>query len=274
VDPSRVTYRAAVDRLNALARSERPAHLAGIGEAVLAVAVLLERQPALRRALTDPSRSGEDRAGLLDSLLDTQVSDDVRSLLSVLVAGRWSSSTELLNAVERLAVEALLASADTAGELIDVEDELFRFGQLADGDLDLAAALGSSTTPAEQRSRLAHLLLDGKARPVTIRLVDVALRGFGGRSFSGGLTRLVELAADRRERAIAYVTVARTMSQEQQNKLSEQLTSIYGRTVDLKISVSPDVLGGLRVRIGDDLYDATVLRHLAEARARLVGRPS
>ena len=108
--------------------------------------------------------------------------------------------------------------------------------------------------------------------PVTIRLVDVALRGFGGRSFSAGLTRLVELAADRREREIAYVTVARTMSEEQQNQLSEQLSAIYGRTVDLKISVSPDILGGLRVRIGDDLYDATILRHLAEARAGLAGR--
>jgi F-type H+-transporting ATPase subunit delta len=176
--------------------------------------------------------------------------------------------------VERLGVEALLASADAAGELIDVEDELFRFGQLVDGDLGLAAALGSSTTPAEQRSRLIHLLLDGKALPVTVRLVDVALRGFGGRGFSAGLTRLVELAANRRERQIAYVTVARTMSEEQQNRLADQLSSIYGRTVDLKISVSPDILGGLHVRVGDDLYDATILRLLAEARAGMAGRQS
>ena len=145
---------------------------------------------------------------------------------------------------------------------------------MVDGDLGLAAALGSSTTPAEQRSRLIHLLLDGKALPVTVRLVDVALRGFGGRGFSAGLTRLVELAANRRERQIAYVTVARTMSEEQQNRLVEQLSSIYGRTVDLKISVSPDILGGLHVRVGDDLYDATILRLLAEARAGMAGRQS
>jgi F-type H+-transporting ATPase subunit delta len=176
--------------------------------------------------------------------------------------------------VERLGVEALLAGAEAVGELIDVEDELFRFGQLVDGNLDLAAALGSSSTPAEQRSRLVHLLLDRKARPVTIRLVEVALRGFGGRSFSAGMTRLVELAANRREREIAYVTVARTMSEDQQNRLVEQLSSIYGRTVDLKISVDPRILGGLRVRVGDDMYDATILRHLVEARAGLVGRQS
>jgi F-type H+-transporting ATPase subunit delta len=272
VDPGRTTYAAAVERLDGLARGERPAPLATIADDVLAVAALLENQPGLRRALIDPSRAGKDRAELLDSLLDSRVTDDARSLLRVLVAGRWSSSTELLNACERLGVEALLGSADTAGELIDVEDELFRFGQTVDGDLGLAAALGSSTTPAEERARLVHLLLDDKARPVTIRLVEVALRGFGGRGFSAGLTRLIELAADRRERQIAYVTVARTMSEEQQSQLSEQLSSIYGRTVDLKISVSPDILGGLRVRVGDDLYDATILRYLAEARAGLARR--
>jgi F-type H+-transporting ATPase subunit delta len=274
VDSTRTTYAAAVEALNGLARGDRPVPLAGVADEVLAVAALLERQPGLRRALTDPSRPGEDRAGLLDDLLNTRVNEDARSLLRVLVAGRWSSSTELLNAVERLGVEALLASAEAVGELIDVEDELFRFGQLVDGDLRLAAALGSSTTPAEQRSRLVHLLLDRKARPVTIRLVEVALRGFGGRSFSAGLTRLVELAANRREREIAYVTVARTMSEDQQNRLVEQLSSIYGRTVDLKISVDPRILGGLRVRVGDDMYDATILRHLVEARAGLVGRQS
>jgi F-type H+-transporting ATPase subunit delta len=274
VDPTRTTYSAAVEVLNSLAHGDRPVPLAGVADDVLAVAAMLEGQPGLRRALTDPSRPGEDRAGLLDSLLNNRVSDEARSMLRALVAGRWSSSIELLNAVERLGVETLLASADGAGELIDVEDELFRFGQFVDGNLDLAAALGSSTTPAEQRSHLVHLLIDGKARPVTVRLVEVALRGFGGRSFSSGLTRLVELAANRRERQIAYVTVARTMNEEQQNRLAEQLSSIYGRNVDLKISIAPDILGGLRVRVGDDLYDATVLRHLVEARAGLVGRES
>jgi F-type H+-transporting ATPase subunit delta len=274
VDPTRPRFAAAVEALNGLARGDRPAPLAGVADDLLGVAALLEGQPGLRRALTDPSRSGEDRAELLDGLLNNRVTDDARSLLRVLVAGRWSSSIELLNAVERLGVEALLASADAAGELIEVEDELFRFGQVVDGNLDVAAVLGSSTTPVEQRSRLVHLLLDGKARPVTIRLVEVALRGFGGRSFGAGLTRLIELAANRREREVAYVTVAKAMSEEQQRLLSEQLSAIYGRTVDLKISVAPEILGGLRVRVGDDLYDATILRHLAEARAGLVGRHS
>ena len=114
------------------------------------------------------------------------------------VAGRWSVPSELLEAAERLGVEALLSSADRAGDLAEVEDELFRFGQVVAGDPGLNAVLADVTAPPAQRAELARALLEGKAKPATMRLVEVALAGFGGRSFTGALTRLVELAADRR----------------------------------------------------------------------------
>jgi F-type H+-transporting ATPase subunit delta len=268
----RESYAEAVERLNALATGERPVPLVGIGDEILATAYLLERQPRLRRALTDPARAGEDRAELLGSLLGGKVSQDAEGLLRTLVAGRWSSPGELLDLTERLGVEALLASADSAGELADVEDELFRFGQVVDGDDALAAALGNSTVAVEQRARLVHLLLDGRARAVTLRLVEVALHGFGGRNFAGSLTRLVELAAERRDRQIAYVTVASPLSEEAERRLGERLSAMYGRQVDLKITVAPEVLGGASVRIGHDLYDGTVLRRIVATRTALAGR--
>ena len=92
-------------------------------------------------------------------------------LLRTLVAGRWSSGTDLLGAIERLGVEALLASAQSAGELAEVEDELFRFGQVADGDLRLASALGATSVPVAQRVQLATSLLQSKARPATVRFM-------------------------------------------------------------------------------------------------------
>jgi F-type H+-transporting ATPase subunit delta len=272
VDPNRSSYAAAVERLDGFASGDRPVPLSGIGDELLAVAALLEGQPGLRRALTDPSRAADVRAGLLNSLLDNKVAEDTRALLRILVAGRWSSGAELLNAVERLGVEALLASADSAGELAEVEDELFRFGQLVDGDLELAAALGFATAPLPNRARLAHTLLDGKVHSVTLRLVDVALRGFGGRNFSPSLSRLVELAAGRRERELAYVTVAKSLTEAEQDRLAARLSEIYGHPVDLKVSVAPEILGGVRVRVGFDMYDATMLRRITDARTKLVGR--
>jgi F-type H+-transporting ATPase subunit delta len=267
---SRESYTAAVARLAELVTGERPVPLAGIADEILAAAGLLVHQPRLRRALSDPARSSEDRAGLLGSLLDGKVTEDAAILLRTLVAGRWSSGSELLDAVERLGVETVLASADSAGELAEVEDELFRFGHVVDGHPALASQLGNSSAPVAGRARLIRALLEGKARPATIRLAELALRGVGGRNFSASLSKLVELAAARREREIAYVTVASPLTDEQERRLGARLSELYRRAVEVKINIVPEVLGGVSVQVGHDLYDGTVARRLADARAALV----
>jgi len=268
---SRESYAPALARLNELAAAEG-AGLTGVADELLAVAEVLAREPRLRRALADPARSGQERAGLIESLLAGKASDRTLELLRILCQGRWSSGTDLLNGVERLGVQALLASAQAAGELAEVEDELFRFGQVVDANLDLATALGASTVPPAQRAELAKMLLEGKARPVTIRLVVAALHGFGGRNFSTALRAIVELAAYRRERDIAYVTVAAPLSEAEQARLAARLSEIYGRQVEVKVTVVPEVLGGVSVRIGNDLYDGTVRRRLVETRAALAAK--
>ncbi|HEY2950706.1 MAG TPA: F0F1 ATP synthase subunit delta [Micromonosporaceae bacterium] len=266
---SRESYAAAADRLEAYARGAEPTEVAAVADEIIAVGAVLERQPRLRRALSDPARSGEDRADLLRGLLEGKTSAPAVDLVAALVAGRWPSSTELLDAAERLGVEALLVSADHASELADVEDELFRFGQIVDGDTRLAATIGDPAEPSDRRAELVHALLDGKARPVTIRLAEVAVHGYGGRGFAASLTRLVEAAAKRRDRQVAYVTVATPLDEEEERRLGSTLSELYGQEVAIKLTVDPEVLGGVSVLIGSDLYDGTVLRRLTDTRNTL-----
>lgn len=269
---SRESYTAARERLDGYARDADATRIAGTGDEIGTVAGLLRREPRLRRALSDPARTGADRAALLGTLLGDKIGADAKELLGVLVAGRWSAPSELLEATERLGVEALLASADRAGDLGEVEDELFRFGQVVAATPELSNVLSDPIAPVAQRAELTGSLLAGKAGPVTVRLVEVALAGFGGRSFTGALTRLVELAADRRDRQVAYVTVAAPLTEEEERRLGAKLTELYGREVTVKQAVNPAVLGGLSVRIGSDLYDGTILRRLTDTRNALVRR--
>jgi F-type H+-transporting ATPase subunit delta len=269
---SRESYAATAERLEAYVRDAEPTAIAATGADLLAVAGLLRHQPRLRRALSDPARSGDDRRDLLANLLRGRISDDALTLASQLAAGRWSAPSEVLDAAERLGVEALLAGADRAGDLGEVEDELFRFGQVVAATRNLSNALADPIAPAEQRAELVRSLLAGKARPVTVPLVEVALAGFGGRSFSGALTRLVELAADRRDRQVAYVTVAAPLTDEEERRLASTLSGRYGREVTVKQTVDPEILGGMSVRIGADLYDGTVLRRLNDTRNALLKR--
>ena len=69
--------------------------------------------------------------------------------------------------------------------------------------------------------------------------------------------------------SIAIAGVALTAAQER--RLTDVLGRIYGRTIGLQITVDPDVLGGLVVRVGDEVIDGSIAHRLEEAGRRLAG---
>jgi F-type H+-transporting ATPase subunit delta len=262
----RTSYAEAVEALAAATARANDLQRTTVADEILLVAQLLRGEPRLRRALTDPSRPGADRAKLLRTLLSGKVSETTVKVLSGLAVGRWSRPSDLLDAAERLGVEAVLSATQASGSIADVEDELFRFGQIVSGDAQLAVTLSDPGAPVSRRVKLVEDLLNSKAQPATVRLIEVALEGFGGRSFEFSLTRLVELTAAKRDREVAYVTVAKPLDDAAEERLTAKLSEIYGRPVSLKVDVDPRVVGGVSVRVGSDLYDGTILRRLNEAK--------
>ena len=77
----------------------------------------------------------------------------------------------MVDAIEQLAIEAMVLAAEADGALDDLEDELFRFGRVVAGQPDLRAALADPSLPAERKQALLSALLDGKVTPVTLRLI-------------------------------------------------------------------------------------------------------
>lgn len=242
------------------------------GDQLLGVTRFLVDQPRLRRALSDPARTADDREGLLRGLVAGQVGALAIDVVAALVRGRWGSPAELVDGTEQLAVSALLLAAAKDGTLANVEDQLFRFGRLVDGDAGLASALGATGTDPKGRAELVERLLEGKAEPVTAKLAAAACYGIGGRSFHASLAHLVESAAAAHDEAVAYVTVAAPLDEAGERQLAAKLTLVYGLPVTLKVTVDPAIVGGIRVQVGSELWDGSVSRRLDEARQALAGR--
>lgn len=246
-----------------------PAQLAA---ELFAVAGLLRAEAGLRRALADPGIEQRARVGLLERVLSGKVSGEALEILRWTVESRWSRERDLEEAVDTLGVEAELASAEAQGQLEEVEDELFRFGRIVESNAGLSLALSDLSVPAERKRGLIERLLENRANAVTVRLVQRAVtRGEKGRAVDRVIDDLVALAAERRQRKVAVVQVARPLDAEQVDRLRTALSRTFGGEVELRIEVVPDVLGGVIVQVGDEVVDGSVARRLAEAQ-RLLGR--
>ncbi|WP_222193978.1 F0F1 ATP synthase subunit delta [Modestobacter italicus] len=242
-----------------------------LADEMFAVAHLLDGQPSLRRALSDASVRPEDRAGLARRLLAAQVSEGTLAVVETVAQQRWSRPLDLVEATETLATEAALDAADARGELEGVEDELFRFGRIVAGDADLARILGNRSAPREGKTALLDRLLSGKVSPVTERLVRNSLTSSHVHNAENEVERLSAMAARRRGRSVASVISAVPLTAAQEQRLVGVLERIYGRTMGLQVQVDPDVLGGLVVRVGDEVIDGSIAHRLEDAGRRLAG---
>jgi F-type H+-transporting ATPase subunit delta len=267
---SHESFAAARDTLGTLIRSA-DTDLVALGDDLFSVTALLDREAGLRRALTDPARSGDDRAGLARAVLGEQVGAAAMDLLVWAVRARWSRSRDLADTLELLAVEVVVAAAEKADRLDTVEDELFRISRIVAGAPDLRQALSDATAPVEARAALIEDLLDGRATDETRRLVRQAVVAPRGRTFDRTVEIYGQVAADRRSRLIATVTATAPLTEEQRSRLAAALRRIYGHPVHLNVQLDPALIGGIRVEFGDEAIDGSVADRLDDARRRLVG---
>lgn len=259
----------AQDRLETLLGS-KGTDRAALGDALFGITDVLDASPGLRRALTDPARDGDAKASLVEQLFRGRVRDEAVDVVAGLVRARWGRSGDLVDAVESLAVSSVLASAEAAGRLEAVEDELFRFSRMVEADQALRDAFSYRTPGVERKSQLVRELLQGRAAPETVRLAQQAATHPRGLRTEQVLEHDVQAAAQRRQQVVAQVVAATPLTAEQRRRLEAALRRRYG-PVRLNIDVDPDVIGGLRVQIGSELVDGTVSARLDEARRRLAG---
>lgn len=262
---SRESLRAAGDRLDAIVDSSSARDLSTLGDELFAITRLVVAQTALRRALGDPAVPGEARTGLLRDVVGTQVGETTLEVVDGLVGSRWSTASDLVEALETIARRATLAVAEKESGLDDVEDQLFRFGRILDREPELKTLLSDTGQPEEKRAALLDTVLGDRVSPVTAALLRQTVRIPRGRHLDLAAEELAELAAARRDRYVARVSTAVALTDEQERRLADSLTRLYGRPMSLQVELDESLLGGLVVEVGGEVIDGSVAGRLAAA---------
>jgi len=260
-----------VKKFDSVAEGADANSLTTLAENLGAVAKLLVAEPALNNHLAEAADDSDAKVRLVERLFDGKVDEATIDLLKTAVAQRWSNEGNLVDALEHVARLALLGRAEKDGNSEEVEEQLFRIGRLLDNESRLNRLLADPTVPADKRVDLLTKVLDagGGVNEITAALVRQTIELLRGELADAAVGDLAELAVARRGEAVAEVTAAAELSDEQRTRLTEVLSRIYGTTVSVQLEIDPDILGGLLITVGDEVIDGSLSSRLDAARTGL-----
>ena len=244
--------------------SLQPLKLAG---ELFALVDVLDHNGTLRRAVTDSSRDAAARQGIVNSVFDGKISSQAMAVLTNAVAQRWSEDSDLSDALERAAVLAVIASAQSRGgvdALDEVLNELLTFVRTVDSNAQAQEALSDHQASKEAKKKLAVALGGPATTAEGVLLLERVGSNPRGLHAARAADEFAEIIVKRQNRYIARVTSAINLSQAQLERLGRALNAVYGRELKLDVSVDPAVLGGLRVLVGDVVIDGTVETRMSD----------
>ena len=229
------------------------------------VLLALQSSGALRRAVTDPARDHEAKTALVTDLFAASTSKSTLDLIVQLVALRWSRTSDIMHAIEQLAVEAEATAANTEDQLDQVEEELFAFSKVLVASNELRQALNSSLDSGDHKAELIKSIFGGKYAASSVRLLEQLVRVLQRRSIELALLAFIHGVTARHNRLRAVVRSRIDLSPAQREKLVSTLTKQLGQPVHVSVEIDASVIGGVEVRFDDEVIDGTISNRLAEA---------
>jgi F-type H+-transporting ATPase subunit delta len=158
----------------------------------------------------------------------------------------------------------------TRDEALDAYAEGLDLASSIVGQGDVLDILRNPARPLRQRTDLVDALLASRVPEPILKLVGLLVE-------RGRIDRIAAVTAEYRRmlneqngvvEAVAKTAIA--LTNDETAALQKKLACMTGRTVDLRVEVDESLIGGITVRVGDTLYDASVRGRLERLRERLV----
>ena len=153
------------------------------------------------------------------------------------------------------AIEAVAQDLDRLGSSLRIEE--------------VAAAVQSPDTTGDVREQILAKLM-GDAHDITKNLVAVVLERHREAILPEVASAFSDMLLASRNEVRGTVETAHALDESGLEAIAAHATKLVGKTVHLDVEVNEDLIGGIRLRIGNTLYDGSVATVLADLERSLI----
>jgi F-type H+-transporting ATPase subunit delta len=165
---------------------------------------------------------------------------------------------------------ALFGLAKDEGRLPAVENDLKSLKAMIAGSADLRTLIGSPKFNAEAKGKgLAGVAAKAKFNATTLKFLGLLAANGRANALGSVITSFEALAAAHRGAVSAQVTTATPLSAIQAKGVASALRLALGKDPEIETKVDPTILGGIKVKVGSRLYDASLKSKLDQLKFAL-----
>jgi ATP synthase F1 delta subunit len=170
-----------------------------------------------------------------------------------------------MEAIARVYSEALFESAKAAGKLDVIKQQLEQFVDALNGSRDLQLFFFSPYFSSTEKKDGLRKTLDG-AEPELLNFLELLAEKHRMPAVFRIRDRFDQLWDEENKQLEVTVTSAVELDPELVQRIGSEIEQQTGQTVDLDSKVDPDILGGLVLRVGNKVLDASVRNRLDKLR--------
>ena len=159
--------------------------------------------------------------------------------------------------------QALFELAKAQGEAAVVEADLKRLKAMRADSADLRTLIASPAFDADEKGKgLAAVAEAAGFNPTTRKFIGLVAANRRASALPSMIAAYEKLAAEERGAVSAEVVTAMPLTDAQAKALAASLRTALGKDPEIETRVDPAILGGLKVRVGSRLYDASLKSRL------------
>lgn len=164
---------------------------------------------------------------------------------------------------------ALYDSAAAVGSVADVLDDMESLRALLEAKSGLMSLLSAETISSAEKLQILVGAFGACLNPLTM----ATLRSMAHRDrlelFPEFVTAVVDVHHQRCGRTSVHIFSAAPLTPEQTSRIESQLNKKYGSQVMLKISIVPELIAGIQIKIGDTFIDGSARQRLSDLKASI-----
>lgn len=134
----------------------------------------------------------------------------------------------------------------------------------------LAYLLNEPKVPAQRKEKAIRQGLASRVLPTSLNLALLVVQRQLVDAMPNIARELAQMVLDYKNQAVAEVTTAAPMDEQQLNRVRQALERNTGKTILMQTKVQPEILGGVIARVGDEVIDGSIRHRLAVLKQQLL----